>query len=154
MGCMTSLQQAHVLLEKNDMELAKLKGIEISKFCRDALHAIVTEDMHQDIDKMKRRMDELDTSTHKMMIERNTLNEKVRAIEKQSELLRHKQENDKTEQENAGKLCVICHSFLHFQPNGIVMGGSKIHNGEFTGRYVCGSCFPNAWTEHRKEWWD
>jgi len=151
---MTNLQQAHILLEKNDMDLAKLKGIEISRFCREALHAMVTQDILQDEDRMRKRMDELDAATHKMMLERNVLNEKVRAIERQAEILRATQEKDQTEKETSGKLCVVCKSFLHFQPNGIVMGGSMVKQGEFTGRHVCGSCFPTAWITHRKEWWD
>lgn len=154
MVVMTDTKNTHVVLNTADIEIAKLKGIEISRFCREALHAMVVNDMNEGTDKIQQRLLELDASIHKMMIERNALNEKMKSIERQVEIARQTQDKEKQEKEMAGKLCVICKGILRFQSNGIIASGSRIEKGEFAGRHVCGPCFGDAWITHRKEWWN
>jgi len=144
-----------IIISKADAELARLKGIEVSKLLREALHSMVNNDENLDKDQAQ-----LETDLAHARLARAEAEQKIKVtearlkkIEEQRVLQRQNEERIKAERDKEKGLCVMCNSLLNIRVvNGFVTGGTSIKKGEHVGRYVCSSCFEQAYSQHKKEW--
>jgi len=149
---MDETHRTTILFNKDDVEMAKLKGIEISKFLRETLHAFVMDDVTEgNLDQLRKEQAEAEKASREQLLKSKMLTEKIKNIEGQRDKIKVMNAHEVKERLEKSKKCAICGEFLQFSGPDVVLGGAKIKFGEHVGRFVCRGCFENAWTNHN-EW--
>lgn len=152
----TEKYRTTIILNKDDVELAHLKGIEVSKLLREALHTMVNNDENLDKDETQLNADlaharlAFAEANQKIKI----TEARLKKIEEQRVLQRQNEDRVRAEREKEKGCCLRCKTILNIRvENGLVRGAQVIKNGEHAGRYLCPDCFPIEYETHRKEWW-
>lgn len=147
---MSDLVRTTICLDRADYELAKAKGLELSRIIREILHSVVTNEQNttQDIETAKKEIDK--ETIKKAEAEQNINLLKVRIAQLETALTAQK-EAEKTKTEASKKLlasCLQCKEPISSNDNFQM----KIKTGKNVGRRVCGHCVEVFYLEKKKEW--